>query len=186
MKLMFLYKKKEVLDRYYDILAYSNINDVLIFEEKGLDYNFSPPKKTLVSYNVFNATFSSVDKYGEEIIWQNNHLIDLEKKKEVYLKYHDELLWYLKGKCCDSFFIKEEDVFYYKDSYISLCPCCSKILSVEMPSGQSGDKIKDRIVKRCLADNILEQKIQLLSEIYSLGGKDICEEQIKKKNKNDV
>lgn len=178
-------EKLDVLNRYYDILAFKNKKDETFEFKKGIDSSLEQAEKTLVSYNSFIRAFCS-DYRSRGSSWDNPYYLSFEQKKDIYFRFHDEIPFDYEVKCssedCSSSYgFSEEEVFYLDNIFKTICPCCGKVNQVKLPDVKRIDNISKRIVTRSLNDELLEEKIKLLSELTSLGGVSLVKEKVKRK-----
>lgn len=166
-----LLEKKKALSSYYSILGYRNSRgENVTFNDKGIDYGFIPEKKTLVRGNPFvKALQPSIDNFS----------MMRSLGSSIYFKLHDELPFMnncicnsihgVENGCNTDFFVKEEDIFYKDDKFRVICPCCGAICTTGIGPGKFKDKIENRIKKRFVDDTSFDRKIEILSELYSMG-----------------
>ncbi len=181
-------EKLDVLNRYYDILSFKNSKEGKYEFPKGIDTELDPAEKTLVSYNSFIRAFCS-DYRMRGSSWDNPHYLSLEQKKDIYFRFHDEIPFDYEvkcdsKKCSNSFGVLEDDIYFINDSFKSICPCCGEVSLVNLPDVKRIDKVRKRVINRCLNDDLLEDKIKLLSELTIIGGIELAKEKVKRKGKN--
>ncbi len=163
--------KKRALDSYYKVLSYRNcMGGGVSIKDKGINYEFPIPERTLVSSNLYVKALQSF--FG---------INDITKsfEKSIYFKLHDELPWMnncicnsihgVEEGCGADFRVKEEDIFYRDDKFNVICPCCGAICTTGIMPGKFKDRIEERIKKRFVDDKFFDRKISLLSELYSMG-----------------
>lgn len=178
-------EKIDVLNRYYDILRFKNKSNEKYDFSKGIDTKLEDAEKTLVAYNPFIRAFCS-DHRSFGSFWENPYYLSLEQKKDIYFSFHDELPYDWKIKCeneeCNnSFGVVEDDLFYQENVFKTICPGCGRINHISLPNIKRVGRIKNRIINRCLGDTSLDQKINLLSELASLGGMELARDKVKRK-----
>lgn len=178
-------EKLDVLDRYYDIISFTNKKDDKLTFDKGIMSQIPEVEKSLVSYNTFIRTFAS-DYRTRGSSWENPRYLSLAQKRDLYFYFHDEIPFDYgyrceSDECQSSFNVLEEDVFYLDDLFKTICPCCGKVNSISLPNVKRIDKVRKRIVKRSLNDDLLEDKIKLLSELTAIGGIELAKEKVKRK-----
>jgi len=175
--------KLEALNRYYDILAYRNLeNNNFRFKDKGLGIRFSV-YRSLVSNSSFIEAFRSHHSIGS--FWENNYYLDEDEKRKIYYMFHDELPWDFKtsciGKACHrEISLIEEDIIYHQNAFKCICPFCGGINRINLSNLPNNERINERIRKRFKGDSKLDQKLALISELYSIGGIDIVKQKVKK------
>lgn len=177
--------KLEALNRYYDIWAYRNSKDNSFkfgVDDKGIKIIFSVDRSVVCGSSFIDA-FRSYHSIGS--FWTNNYYLELEEKRKIYFKFHDELPWnfesYCIGKKCHSkFSLKEEDIIYHRDNFICICPNCGGINGVNLSDLPNSEKISERIRNRFKDDDKLDRKLALISELYFVGGIDIVKQKVKK------
>lgn len=178
-------EKLDALNRYYDILAFKNKKDESYEFKKGIDSSLEQAERTLVGYNSFIRAFCS-DYRSRGSSWDNPHYLSFEQKKDIYFRFHDEIPFDYEVKCCiddcsSSYGFSEDDVFYLNDAFKTICPCCGKVNKVKLPDIMKIDKVRKRIIARSLNDDLLEDKIKLLSELTAIGGIELAREKVKRK-----
>ena len=163
--------KKKALESYYRVLSYSNcLGGGSYLKDRGINYVFSPPERTLISSNLFIKAMQYF--FG---------INDITKsfEKSIYFKLHDELPWNnncicnsihgVEDGCGADFRVQEEDIFYKDDKFNVICPCCGAICTTGIMPGKFKDRIEERIKKRFVGDKFFDRKISALSELYSMG-----------------
>jgi len=178
--------KAVVLSQYFKLCKYRNSS---IEKVPPLLSNFKIPsfkKNTLVTDNKFLTTFYSLAS-----------MVSNDDAKKLYFLNHDEIPWDLKVRChplnnpilsgektsCNEDFpLKEEDIYYIKDSFYQLCPHCGCLVEVERLITNSA--VRRRIEHRSYGDENLLNKINLLSELISLDGMDQAKKLLKQREES--
>ena len=161
---------------YYNILGYrNNISGNVVLERERLDYGF-PTGKTLVNANNFVGTLLSLDKTSSTVRILGNM---------IYFRLHDEMPWHHNCFCCNhsgvedgcgtEFYVKEEDIFYKDGKFRVMCPGCGAICTTSVWNDSFQDKIEERIKKRSIDDKYLDRKIEILSELHSIGAIEVAD-----------
>lgn len=128
--------------------------------------------------NVFSSYFSFIDNYGKD---KKRGKISYEEVRRVYLSLHDMIGYDMKiycgdnldidddvledirlvnrgGGCYQEFNLDEEEIFTdFMGNYYQVCSRCGYITGVceELLS----DKVQDRIIQRCMIEDIFRKKI---------------------------